>query len=284
MSQTVELPNDLKRAVFNAGPRKIVLVEGINDKYTFEFWFPYINSEVIFYDCGGKGKVEKWLDTFLKQSQRNIYGIRDRDLNFSDFKDIADCYDEEAKDVRLFVLRRRNLENYLIEPSVVYGVFKAVLGRKCEFDDATEAKQALINVAKELRYVTAANIVIYEHNTPLAKEEDDMGYILTKHLNESNKAEIIAVTAQKLKLSKAEVERRITPKLESLNVIAEELEKAHEQINGKRFLIALKKMYNFPLPVENLYNLLCDRIAQQKTIHPDIIHIIQTRILERHEA
>jgi hypothetical protein len=275
------LPDKLCRIIFKAGRRKVVLVEGEDDVITFDSWFENIRSKILFYECIGKTKVSDWLDEIIADGRyNNVYGLRDRDMDYPDDELLAECYDERCRDTKLFILMKRNLENYLIDSSLIFGFFKAYDRKRFLMKNDAEVEGTLIKIGKELKYVTAANMVIHYHNQALpdgTKKPTEFTY--GNNLNNTHKREIVRTTAEKLGLPMAEIKRRITPVLNRIELIENDLDELNKIVDGKRFLFVVRNKFNFSPSYNQLYNLLCDRIAQTKQIPHDIRFIIEERIL-----
>jgi hypothetical protein len=77
------------------------------------------------------------------------------------------------------------------------------------------------------------------------------------------------------------VNKRISPKLEQIQLIEGDLHELNKIIDGKRFLFRIRvKFLQSSLDDKKFYNLLCDRIVQTKSIPLDIVFIVKNRILE----
>ncbi len=200
------LPGELCRIIFKAGRRKVVLVEGEDDVITFDSWFENLKSKILFYECIGKTKVSDWLDDIIADGRyNNVYGLRDRDMDFPDDVQLTQCYDKRFKDTKLFVLKKRNLENYLIDSNLIFGFFKAYDRKRFIMKNDTAVESELIKIGKELKYVTAANVVIHYHNRTLSKEtKKPTEFTYGNNLNNTTKKEIVRATAERLGLSMAE--------------------------------------------------------------------------------
>src|SRR5262249_42133607 len=110
-------PPEVTRILFDAGPRKIVLVEGTDDRDIFREWYMERRSEVEFYhrEAGmGYENVIHFLEA-LQPYTTHAYGIIDRDFR-SDAEIEAPLRDLTK---HLFILRRYAIENYLLEPEAV---------------------------------------------------------------------------------------------------------------------------------------------------------------------
>ncbi len=275
------LPPDLCRMIFRAGRRKVVLVEGKDDVETFEQWFPNLKSKLLFYDCSGKTKVEDWLNEIISDGRYlNVFGIRDRDLDFPNPQSIQQCYDSNCKGVRLYVTRQRNLENYLVAPQLLFDFFKAYDRDKFECRDVAQLEVDLLKIGKNLIYVTAANMVIHDVNKSTPTGQHMPTEFSPGAFYKTNKANITRATASVLAKSQTEITRLINPKINMLNQTANSLDRLNQFIDGKGYLVAIKAHYNFTSDANQFYNLLCDRIPSQNKIPDDIKYIVEERILD----
>jgi hypothetical protein len=129
-------PPSVRSAILNAGRRKIVFVEGYDDKIIFEILYEENSDSIYFLDvsmegflsttdrddriqrgcCGVKDLLKKFVSNL--QDQKRFYGIVDRDLKEDsevDSEKKLSCYDN-----RLFIFfERYTLENYFIEVQVL---------------------------------------------------------------------------------------------------------------------------------------------------------------------
>lgn len=276
------LPPNLCRMIFRAGRRKVVLVEGKDDVETFEQWFPDLKSKLLFYDCEGYTKVEDWLSEILSDGRyRNVFGIRDRDLDYLPTESkVTQCYNKKSKNVRLYITRLRNLENYLVDTQLLYDFFKAFDRDKFDYQNTSQLENELMKIGQNLIPVTAANMVIAENNTSIPNDQEKPSEFPVGALFNSDKKDTITATVSKTGKSKAEITRQINPKITNIKQSAISLSKLNEYIDGKRYLMAIKTKYGFTSTLNQFYNLLCNRIPKQNEIPEDIKYIIEERILK----
>lgn len=276
------LPPDLCRMIFRAGRRKVVLVEGKDDVETFEQWFPDLKSKLLFYDCTGYTKVEDWLSQILTDGHYlNVFGIRDRDLDYLPTESkVTQCYNKKSKNVRLYITRLRNLENYLVDAQLLYDFFKALHRDKFKCQDTTQLENELLKIGQQLINVTAANMVIAENNASVPADQEKPTEFATGALFNANKKDTITATASKTRKSKAEITRQINPKITNIKQSAISLSKLNEYVDGKRYLMAIKTKYGFVPTLNQFYNLLCSRIPAQNEVPEYIKYIIKEKILK----
>jgi hypothetical protein len=71
-----QLPSEITQILFEAGNRKLVLLEGKDDIEVFEEWFMENLSDIYFYPADGSSNVKTFLQEILKKSSKGkIYGI-----------------------------------------------------------------------------------------------------------------------------------------------------------------------------------------------------------------
>ena len=105
-----------------------MVVEGISDREIFQEWYRDVRDRLEFYACdeaSGDEGVEKLL-SLLHESTNNAFGIVDRD--FRPDEAVEKCYSDP--DVRLFILRRYAIENYLLEPAAIREELRLYYGPK----------------------------------------------------------------------------------------------------------------------------------------------------------
>lgn len=145
-----KLRNELRKSLLKAGRKKILLVEGYEDKIIFEIVYKDCLDKLAFIDTsmkaskqrfpGGCETVKNLLRKFVSHlpNEKRFYGIIDRDLKFDEeieFEREQECYDH-----RLFIFfERYTLENYFIDTDIL-----------CEFLHAKSVdNQRLINCSND---------------------------------------------------------------------------------------------------------------------------------------
>jgi hypothetical protein len=125
-----ELRNQLRKSVMKAGRKKIVFVEGYDDKIIFEIVYKDHLDRLYFIDTsmkasekgysGGCETVKNLLKKFINHlpNEKRFYGVIDRDLKLDqeiEYERNQACYDQ-----RLFIFfERYTLENYFIEIDIL---------------------------------------------------------------------------------------------------------------------------------------------------------------------
>jgi hypothetical protein len=270
MRTITALPAELTRLLFDLGSRKLVLVEGPDDREVFHQWYGERWSDVEFYVAGGSESVESFLQTVLAHSTtRRAYGIIDRDFR-SDAEVDAPLNDPSA---HLFILRRYALENYLLEPEAVWEELRVYHGTAFAVPDARAMEASLLQLCQRLRTVVAANWVFYEVG---GVEYFGEGHDL------SDRTELIRQAARRLGCDEAEAERRIAEKEALLDPMLTALDTAHLRINGKHLLQQVYEVHVIKvkkgLLKDHLRNLLA-RSVKRLGLHADVTTIVEGRIL-----
>ncbi len=131
----VELRNELRTLIMKAGRKKVVFVEGYDDKIIFDIVYKGCLGRLHFIDTsmeqakrggscetitGGCETVKNLLKKFVSHlpNEKHFYGVIDRDLNLDEeieSEKSLPCYDG-----RLFIFfERYTLENYFIETDIL---------------------------------------------------------------------------------------------------------------------------------------------------------------------
>ncbi len=215
-----KLPPELTHLLFEAGHRKIVLLEGIDDLYVFNEWFD--SNDIFFHSAGGCKNIKIFLQELLPKSpQKEIYGIIARDFH-TDEEVQASLNDKTS---HLFILTRYALENYLLEPAAVWEELR-LIGDK-DFKDATAMETKLLKICGDLKTLIAANWVIFESST-----ETFVDYNIKEH----KRQEIIEQLAKKLDCEIENAKSKVAKKESMIASKLDNLENAYQMINGKQIL------------------------------------------------
>ena len=130
------IPPDLRNIILKSGRKRIIFVEGYDDKIIFEILYKESLSEISFIDTSMKGiqcddasdfnikggceGVKNLLKEFVNRlnNDRRFYGVIDRDLR--EDEDIQLELNKPCYDSRLFIFfDRYTLENYFIETNIL---------------------------------------------------------------------------------------------------------------------------------------------------------------------
>lgn len=115
-----------------AGRSRIVLVEGPErggDAWILQMLLPEVADQVLFLGRGSWQAVQtdaNRLETLLQEPISRIYTIRDRD--FLPTEEVLPGYDPQFSGHH-FVWRRYTIENYLLEPDIIWEAAEYLLSR-----------------------------------------------------------------------------------------------------------------------------------------------------------
>lgn len=272
----LDLPEELVAAIFEAGNRKLVLVEGDDDQHVFETAFKKHLSKLSFFSCNGVTKLQEYLEKLRQISaNRKYFGIRDRDFSSEDM--VNESYKENSF---LFYLRRFDIENYLLIAENIWDILVIRHNPKkindLQIHNVEKVSEKIAHLARKLQILTAADWVICEQN---AQKETDRAEYFSRGYSFENQAHIIHKTAQKLDLSEDIVSQKIQEKIVILENLFVTEEGLHTLSDGKRLLHWICKEIEFG--DENFFKrMLVDRLhITSQNIHQDLIEIIEKRIL-----
>lgn len=273
-------PPHLVTLLVEVGSSTLLLVEGGDDKYILNEWYPEGVHNILYYvPPGGNPGVVKLLDEVLTQtSLRRAFGIIDRD-----YRSRAEV-DQRLNDPngRLFVWPRYELENYLLLPKAIFEELhvyyrgRATVPTEAEIENKMfELCHKMFELCQRLCPVMAANWACLDAGAEYFRKSFPLG----------NRANLIHVTAAKLACSEAEAEQRVAAKEALLQPMMASLEQAHCGIKGKHLLYQLHALYvsqvtgvGGGLSVEYFKSLLA-RAVKRSGLHDDIKTIIEQRVL-----
>jgi hypothetical protein len=266
-------PPEMTEVLLTLGNRKLVWVEGPDDKETFREWFMEKRSEVEFYAAGGWKAVEDKIQEYLAHNIPNVFGIIDRDFRSTDEVEST----SQNPEARLFILRRYTIENYLLEPAALHEELRLYYDPDDPVPSIAELEAAMLALCQKLLVLMAANWVLSEIS-PLEHER----YFQPEYELQDRDA-LIRQAAQRARCSVEEIEQRIMKKEADLAPLLSSLDTAHTCINGKHLLHQLYKMYIVAVKTgfhkKHLRRLLV-RTVKQCGIHADIVAIVEQRILQ----
>ncbi|HAI70569.1 MAG TPA: hypothetical protein DCM38_14170 [Gammaproteobacteria bacterium] len=266
-----KLSPELTPILFEAGNRKLVLLEGKDDIEVFEEWFMENLSDICFHAPGGCSNVETFLQETLEKSEKGeVYGIIDRD--FRTKQEVNASLSESA---HLFILKRYALENYLLEPFAVWEELRIYPSKSFKVADSSAMEKELLKLCEQLKTLIAANSVIYDASTGAKYFKE--GYIM------SDRANIIQQTSKRLNWELAKVEQKIAEKEIIIQSKLDSIDNAYQMIDGKQLLHQILYQYTdepkTKIRVEHFRRLLTRTVKEKIGLHTDILWIIKQRIL-----
>lgn len=221
-----------------AGSRKIVLVEGEEDRYILDYWYSMYLSEMLFFDCNGCDKVAELFEEAQKSTKsKRIFAIVDRD--FYTQQEVEDSYKPES---HFFIWQYSEIENYLMEYPALKKTIEIIRHQKHKdtkhiihkLHNTKKVETAILNLCADLKFIIAANWLL--KTNPFAKHFP-IGF------DYDNKEVIIRKISTELNITTAQA----TIKLQTQLVIIEKnldcLKNAHKIIDGKRLLFHFNKKY-----------------------------------------
>ncbi|MEO7716744.1 MAG: DUF4435 domain-containing protein [Capsulimonas sp.] len=266
------LPPELNNFLFELGPRKLVLVEGADDAEVFEELYLDRLSKIAFFPTGGDERLEALLQELLTQRPDvESFGIRDRD--FQSDTDVEASL--TASGSRLFVLRRYCIENYLLEPLVVWYVLRVYLSKAFPWSSVKQAEEHLLKLCADMRTMMAANFVLRLQDALLFSKGHEL---LSREV-------LVEAVAHRLSKDAALVEAEIVEREAHIDERLHSLGTAYTCISGKHLLFHLfdfaracdKKRRG--LSEDYLFRQLLAQIKQQNLIHEDLREIVEQKIL-----
>ena len=176
------LRKELRRLIMKAGRRRVLFVEGYDDKIIFEILYKEYLEELYFVDTsmkvlsenypGGCEAVKSLLQQFVAHlpNERRFFGVIDRDLRFD--KEVEIERSLPAYDRRLFIFfERYTLENYFVEVEVLCDFLHdksiGIAGLKSFVSDDNFRKNVAALMDEVLDCLTkigAANLAIKDFN------------------------------------------------------------------------------------------------------------------------
>lgn len=261
--------------LFDLGPRRLVLVEGVDDAAVYSELFQEALGAVMFHDCGGGQAAEQEFAVLSELStQKQVYVILDRD-----FRDAAEVDAWRADGGgRRFVLRYYAVENYLLHPEAVWGALRGLKGAAFPVSDAAQMNEKLRALCHDLAPVMAVNWLLLE-DCSAGRGHLGERYFARGDERIGDRDAILRAAAKKLECSVEECEQRVRGKEERLSPALRELSSAYEFINGKHLLFRVWKLF-LGRGVEDTYlrNLLVQRTRERSLVASDLRDILQ-RIL-----
>lgn len=266
-------PPHLVTLLVEVGPSTLVLVEGGDDKYILNEWYPEGVHNILYHvPPGGSPGVTRLLDEVLTQTAlKRVFGIVDCDYQSQSEVDQR----LNNPDEHLFIWPRYELENYLLLPGAIREELHVYYRGKAAAPTEAEIENKLFEICQRLCPVMAANWACLESGAEYFRES----FPLDDRIN------LIHVTAAKLGCSETEAEQKITAKEALLLPMMASLEQAHSSIKGKHLLYQLHALYvsqvtgiGGGLSVEYFKSLLA-RAVKRFGLHEDIKTIIEQRVL-----
>ena len=250
--------------------KRVVYVEGESDKNILTYFEPNIAHYTSFISSGGVkplGGVVKLLNKATKFE--NFRAIRDREI-LTDER-IEEL--ERGSSNRLFVWKRHEIENYLLDAYALFNVFQEHRSIKCKtkFKDDIELERELKRIADDLQSAVVAKRLENRLNNELFKRikldpkniEESLRNICARRVPTMQALSEDALNSLKEKIGK-EIETEWNQKWIELcpgKDVLKEFCKQH--IQGGLNTI-------FPILIE----FLAKKIAQLDRIHPDVKRVI----------
>jgi energy-coupling factor transporter ATP-binding protein EcfA2 len=138
---------------------RVLVVEGTSDEDVLQVWFPHVlrNPRVaVLHGRGGQNarhadQLAEWLAGTDRVGLRQVLYLRDRD-------ELAPEVLERLTQSRsIHVLRRREIENYLLDPDAIAAVIRPLVPNGATAPDAAATAEALNSAADKLRRKIVTN-------------------------------------------------------------------------------------------------------------------------------
>ncbi|MDM8514745.1 DUF4435 domain-containing protein [Desulfobacterales bacterium HSG16] len=245
---------DIRNDIDIAGRKKVVFIEGYDDKVIFEILFHEELEEVAFIDTsavgqsgGGCDKVKEYLEkTYRHLNETRFFGIIDRDFK-TDHELDTELNEPKYKN-KLYIFRDRyTLENYFIEKGILleYIRGKSSSNKKLKGILGIDISGIINNILMKLIIVAAGNRTLLDYRN--------------KFLNRStpcDKKIVVTKILSKLLIKEYEVEKRTAVK-RWYDYYRKYMEKdsfyIHKHISGKYFF------YHFNKAIKDETNRTCGK-------------------------
>ncbi len=192
------IPPHLVALLVEVGPSTLILVEGDDDKYALNEWYPEGIHNVLYSIApgGNPGVVRRLEEVLTQTSLKKAFGIVDRD--FRSAEEVQQHL--EDPDGHLFIWPRYELENYLLTAAAIRQVLRPYYGSRAPLPTEAEIEAELFTLCQELCPLMAANWVCLEAGANYFPE----GFPL------AGRAALVQATAAKVICSESEAEERIS--------------------------------------------------------------------------
>ncbi|MEV6207207.1 AAA family ATPase [Kitasatospora sp. NPDC051914] len=159
---------------------RILVVEGPSDEEVLAAWFPeYLRDPRLAVISGGggdsarhAGTLATWLDVVDRIGERNVVFMRDRDELSPESITLLE------RSPTVYVLQRRELENYLLDPESVAQLL-ATLPSVATAPEVEDVRAAILDAANDLRPVVIVNRVV-RHLQPVRLMDNKLRQNLAK--------------------------------------------------------------------------------------------------------
>ena len=267
---------DLKVEILLAGRKKLIFVEGYDDKVIFDIIYKDLLIDFEFIDISlekakqhnnavqALGGCEAVKQTLIKCIEnipiRKCFGIIDRDLKTDeeiDIEKLKPCYNNQ-----LFVfLSRYTIENYFIEPKILKELIRdcSVNNKKLiPLNSLEQIKEIIESILINMAKIGAANLTIRSLDNTKRHLEDNIKYLDI----ESRLKQRLSQYPEELVLEKWQQ-----------FIIKISNENPHKYANAKayfsyQFNLAIKSHCNVNLQINNNKPLLA-RIFKDQPLHQD---------------
>ncbi len=149
--------------------QRVIYVEGGSDKDILMYFEPNITHRASFISSTGVKPLGKVVELLNKATKfENFRAIRDRDILTDE--QIEEL--ERTSNNRLFIWRRHEIENYLLDAHALFNVLQEHPSIKCKttFRDSIELEKELKRIADGLQSVLVAKILESRLNSELFRQ------------------------------------------------------------------------------------------------------------------
>ncbi len=240
----------LTELFFEAGTRKIVIMEGSEDRDVMKEWFQDRQDRIYFFsfENGGHIKVEETVQEY--QSTGRVFGIIDRDFR-------TDNKTGKKLDGYLYILRWFCLENYLLIPDILKQDVKVAGGN---VDDVTDKR--ILELCNNLLPWISANKICWEHTISTGEPCE---YVSCSY----HEQELPTCIAQKLSIKVGQAKIELDKIKLEIQLSLSTLEEAYKVISGKFILSRINAFFSLKYAQKSDY--WRRNLAQTCRSNPDLV-------------